>query len=254
MPTIECPSGLKGEIRHLTIKDGRWLTNKQLQRKGKIIDRILQECWISTSDNGIYKFNGAPQWSDVLIGDRDYALIAIRHESWGAYEFKITCPSCEHRFVWDLDLEELLEEQGKTLSKESKEIFANGNRFTVDMELGGKARKVAFKLAIGKDAETAFQEQRKGKRRRDRDRDREENRLLDAAKVRLIDVDGIAPDDLDDYLESLPMKSLQVFIRAFDAKDCGVDTNIEYECPECGAQDEIDLPFDQGFFFPKLRR
>ena len=50
------------------------------------------------------------------------------------------------------------------------------------------------------------------------------------------------------------MRCLKLFIDTFDRHDCGVETSVEYECPQCDTRDEIDLPFDQGFFFPKLRR
>ena len=32
--------------------------------------------------------------------------------------------------------------------------------------------------------------------------------------------------------------------------DCGVDTTIEVECPECFTVQEVELPFDKGFFLP----
>lgn len=257
MPTITCPSGLKGEIRHLTIRDGRWLTDKKIQRQGKLIDRILSECWTSTEDRGIYKFNGLPNWGDVLIGDRDYALIAIRHESWGSYEFKITCESCGERFVWDLDLSEMLEQQIQPLHKDSKAIFGDGNLFTDEIELD-ETRSVQFKLAIGKDSAAAFRGRQSGRKRRNRSDDEQvPNMLVDAIMVRLTTVSGIDNGEhnkgLRDYLESLPMRSLKKFIDTFDKRDCGVDTTVEYECSDCGVRGDIDLPFDQGFFFPKLR-
>lgn len=257
MPTITCPSGLKGSIRHLTIRDGRWLTDKKLQRQGKLIDRILSECWTSTDDRGIYKFNGSPNWSEVLIGDRDYALIAIRHESWGSYEFKITCESCGERFVWDLDLNEMLEQQGKPLPDASKAIFVDANLFTDEIELD-ETRTVKFKLAIGKDSARAFQDrQRTRKRRRSSEDEQVPNILVDAVMVRLVAVSGIDNGEhrkgLHDYIESLPMRALTKFIKTFDKRDCGVDTTVEYECSDCGVRGDVDLPFDQGFFFPKLR-
>jgi len=35
-----------------------------------------------------------------------------------------------------------------------------------------------------------------------------------------------------------------------DRVDCGVDTNIEIECPECFSIQEVDLPFERSFFMP----
>lgn len=252
MPTtITCPSGLKGEIRSLKIRDGRWLSNKQLQRKNKIIDRILSECWVSTEDPGIYTLdaNGKPKWLDALVGDRDYALIAIRSESWGPYEIKLTCDACEQRFVWEIDLEEMLSEQGKPLSKESRETFKTSNLFSTEIELD-ELRKVEFKLATGADAMKAFQRRQKRSKQRGKNDD-DENLLLDAVKIRLRGVDGIEGKDLDDFLEGLPLRKLRSFIKAFDRHDCGIDTTVEYECPNCGDRDDVDLPFDPAFFFPK---
>ena len=40
----------------------------------------------------------------------------------------------------------------------------------------------------------------------------------------------------------------------FDRVDCGVDTTIEIECPECFGTQDVDLPFDKGFFLPGRER
>ena len=40
----------------------------------------------------------------------------------------------------------------------------------------------------------------------------------------------------------------------FDRVDCGVDTTIEVECPECFAVQEVELPFEKTFFMPGKAR
>jgi hypothetical protein len=35
---------------------------------------------------------------------------------------------------------------------------------------------------------------------------------------------------------------------AFDEVDCGVETTIEVECPECLGVQSVDLPFGPSFF------
>ncbi|SDY40876.1 hypothetical protein SAMN05444383_1851, partial [Myxococcus xanthus] len=40
----------------------------------------------------------------------------------------------------------------------------------------------------------------------------------------------------------------------FDAVDCGVDTTLEVECAQCFMRQEVELPFDRGFFLPGTQR
>lgn len=256
--TITCPSGLTGEIRGLRIQDGRWLTNKQLGKQNKLIDRILQECWVRTADAGIYKLSSktnSVDWLDVLVGDRDYALIAIRHESWGPYETRLKCQDrdCGHKFLWEIDLAELCEKQCRPLSEEGKRHVVDKVPFNVTLDLDTK-RKVEFKLATGRDSANAIKKREQQRRQRGREDDDDMNVLLDAVKVRLVSVEGIDAREIDDYIESLEMQKLRTFIDAFDGKDCGIDTAIEYECPNCGEAGVTDFPFDQSFFFPEKRR
>jgi hypothetical protein len=43
-------------------------------------------------------------------------------------------------------------------------------------------------------------------------------------------------------------------VEAADRVDCGVDTTIEVECPECREVQDVDLPFDSAFFLPGKER
>ena len=51
----------------------------------------------------------------------------------------------------------------------------------------------------------------------------------------------------------------EVFIKVFslldrfDEADCGVETSIEIECPECFAEQTVDLPFGREFFLPRKK-
>jgi hypothetical protein len=39
-------------------------------------------------------------------------------------------------------------------------------------------------------------------------------------------------------------------VEEFDRVDCGVETDIEIECPECFSVQELELPFEKTFFMP----
>jgi hypothetical protein len=58
------------------------------------------------------------------------------------------------------------------------------------------------------------------------------------------------------WLNDLPMGSMYDLIESLDEHDGGIETEIEVECPHCGAGEEIDLPLDRREFWSprKLKR
>lgn len=67
---------------------------------------------------------------------------------------------------------------------------------------------------------------------------------------RVLDIDGVEPKAKRQFLEELPMRDADFLVDEFDRVNCGVDTTIEIECPECFSTQEVDLPFDRAFFLP----
>ena len=67
---------------------------------------------------------------------------------------------------------------------------------------------------------------------------------------RALDIDGVEAKGKRAFLEDLTMRDADHLVDEFDRVDCGVDTTIEIECPECFATQEVELPFDKGFFLP----
>ncbi|MES2964360.1 MAG: hypothetical protein V4760_10745 [Bdellovibrionota bacterium] len=263
---ITTPSGLEGEIRHLSIGDGRHLTSLRASKSNKIPDYILSSCWVETSDEGMYKFsNGKPNFGLVIAGDRDYSLMQIRIATFGPeYSFKIQCKAgmCNERFEWSIDLANL---PVKHLKKKDRETFAAGNRF--EETLPGTNKKIWFMLATGNDLLNAAA-QRKQAKHKDRNKrlraanDDEQNLILESIVMRTLDIEGVSLDEKNPvkkkkliraYLES-PDLSLGIapkILDLFDSHDCGVETTIEVECPHCDRKQDVNVPFDEDFFFPR---
>ena len=65
-----------------------------------------------------------------------------------------------------------------------------------------------------------------------------------------IEIDGVDAKAKRQFLEDLTMRDADFLVDEFDRVDCGVDTTIEIECPECFQTQEVELPFDKGFFLP----
>lgn len=244
MPTtITCPSGLSGHIRGMQVREERILTDRKLGRTGGQIDELLSACWQETSDAGPYDFGDKViDWSKVLQGDRFFTLLQIRALTYGPeYAFAVTCQNdaCRSRIQWELNLNEL---PVRSLSDKSREAFTNGNRFEAILPDAGN--RVFFKLFTGADERKLPQLRRNAS-----------DRMLSALLAfRITEVEGIEPRDKRRFIEDLSMRDADLLVDEFDRVDCGVDTTIEIECPDCFAKQEVELPFERTFFMPGKRR
>jgi hypothetical protein len=51
----------------------------------------------------------------------------------------------------------------------------------------------------------------------------------------------------------MEMADAAALLDSFDEADGGVETSIEVECPACGGVQDVQLPFERGFFLPTTR-
>lgn len=288
MPTleIEAPSGLKGRIRNLTGRDGRYLSDREVQRQGTLVEHILSNCWLETIDHGVYDAKREqPRWSDVLQGDRTFILIQIRIATHGpTYPFKAQCAneSCrKRRFEWEIDLDELpvrkLPEAARAKlasgenrfevrvpgTEELREPEASGDELTVSRRrpapiiVPDTGTRIAFSLPTGADEKRAVKLQEQ-LRKASKGGDLETNNLVNAILLRVLDIEGVDRGKKDsgflDYLEDRSLAELGTLLDRFDDFDCGVETTVEIECPTCSLVQEVRLPFDEAFFFPRRGR
>lgn len=240
--TITCPSGLTGRIRGMKAREERILADRKLARSGGQIEQILAACWEETIDPGPYDFGEQTiDWSKVLQGDRFYALLQIRILSYGAeYAFAVSCEnrSCRARIEWELNLNDL---PARALSDESQASFLAGNRF--ETTLPDANRRVTFRLLTGADEHRMVSLRKAAS-------DRPITTML---AFRLDSIDGVEPRDKARFIEDLAMSDVAFLLGEFDRVDCGIDTEIQVECPECLSVQTVELPFERGFFLPTKR-
>ncbi len=238
---IKCPSGLQGEIRGMKVREERVLSNRALAKSGAQLEELLSACWETTVEPGPYGLTDKPiAWADVLQGDRFFALLNIRALTYGSdYGFSVSCRNCRARIEWEVDLTKL---PVRPLSPESRAAFMGGNRFETKLPDAGK--RVWFKLLTGDDERKLPALQRAAP-----------DRLLSSVLVyRVLEVEGVEPKDKRAFLEDLTLRDADFLVDEFDRVDCGVDTTIEVECPECREVQDVDLPFDSAFFLPGKER
>lgn len=250
MTTITCPSGLAGEVRHLTGRDLRAITN--VENDDEIQDYVLSNCWRTTVDDGPYAFGGKPiDWSKVLLGDRFYALISVREATWPGEPYPLTLRHCKNKpaFGWDVDLKLLLEKKTRKLKDADLEIFKNGNKFSEKIPFDGRA--FAFRLQTGADSKR-LAARIASKKTGTKEQQASLNMLVESIASYITTIDGVADkrDARIEALEDLSLKSIDALLPLIQSHDCGVDTAIDVRCPHCGGVFEIDLPFDKSFFMP----
>ncbi len=227
----------------MKVREERILSDRRLAKAGGQVDELLSACWEETLDAGPYDFGGKIiDWGKVLQGDRFFALLQIRALTYGPeYAFAVPCQNdgCRSRIEWELDLGDL---PCRPLSDESRAAFLDGNRFETVLPDSGK--RVWFRLLTGAD-ERKLPQLRRGAG----------DRLLSAMLAfRVVDVEGVEERERRRFIEDFTMRDADFLVDEFDRVDCGVDTTIEIECPECFVVQDMELPFDQTFFMPGKAR
>jgi hypothetical protein len=240
---IVCPSGLAGEIRGLKGKEGKLLSDRSSARAGATFEKILAGCWLTTTDPGLYELSGdgTLNWAKVLVADRFYALLQIRAQTFGNdYAFSVQCTttSCRERFEWTLNLQEL---PVVRLTDAAKAAFRAGNRFETTLPRDG--RKVWFRLMTGADEVRAASVLKAGR----------EATLLTALGLRIVEIEGVPDQERRRFLDDIEMADATALLDQFDETDGGVETAIEVECPACLGIQDVQLPFERGFFLPTAK-
>lgn len=271
--TIECPSGLKLNIRNMKAKEMALLADdgsddgdekrervhskkkKKAQRRNPITS-ILQGCVTEVLDVGSYP----PDWAtaglvatkdvtgpgrlsfpEMLLADRFYALTRIRAATWGDdYEFRVRCKDkmCERYakpFLWEIPLSDLATKDLPPASRERLKAKA----LTFEMQLGGKLAK--FKIQQGLDEMNAP----------DLSDIPKSQIFLAQCASRLIFVEGVDVTDFDALLEwvgDLDMIAVRDATNLYDEVDGGIETNTMAECPKCGMEFDVAVPFDGPSF------
>lgn len=242
--TFECPSGLTGTVRGLSVADANSIASAT-RKKDRIAlaGRILKACWLTTEDPGPYELEegAAPKWDSILQGDIDFLLIQIRVATHGPeYLFKTQCDnsSCREQFEWGIDLIDDL--PVNKFDNAQRERFKEGNLFECETPDSGEI--VTFKLPTHGDTK---------KQAKQRANSRDQLMTL-ALRTRIVSVEGV--ENLRQFIEGLSLGQANELIESFDMADVGLDTDIEVECPDCGTIREVSLPLDREFFFPTLHR
>ncbi|WP_422444383.1 hypothetical protein [Thermoanaerobacterium sp. DL9XJH110] len=218
------PGRWEGELREMTTAEEDMLLNRRQGREWEAINKVLQACLLTPGMDVM----------DMLVGDRVFALLQLRRITYGdGFVFRVTCPRCNARFEWEENLGDL-----KIKYLENPEHAKPEHTFTFTLPKSGKVIK--WRMLRGKD------EQKMAAMRRDHP----DALMTSIMLLRVVEIEGEKIVTRKAFAE-LPASDAAAFRGEVEVRECGVDTTITLECPECWNVFDMDLPMaGQGFLLP----
>lgn len=202
-----------------------------------LFDDLLRACWFHTEAPGPYRLapDGSVPWQDVLVGDRLAAMLGVRIATYGAtYAFPVRCTECSARFEWELELTDL---PWKPYGPVALQALATGQHLTTS----AIGKVVTYRLVTGTvEAQAAkLLKQAQGQ-------------LVTASLAnRIVSIEGVETKDKMAFLEDLDLGLVRDLSTAFEEHEGGLETSVLVTCDSCGAEKQVDLPFDRAFWLPK---
>lgn len=248
MPTrnVTCTTGFCGVVRNLKGAEANMLADKAAARRLRTFDNMLEACWLEVNEPGplaeLYIKDGKVQWEKVLLGDRFEIILAIRVATMGSnYAFPHKCESCGETFETDLDLDRDLRRQ--PYSAKAIEAYRTGGVITEKLPDG---KPFTFRIANGATEREAAKRAAKKK----------DEAVTVAISERIVSIEGIGDEKqaIRTYLEEVDMPDIYEISNTIDEHEGGIVTDIEIECPECGADNLVRLPFVGDFWISREKR
>jgi hypothetical protein len=249
---ITCPSGLTVKVRGLKVGDYDTLQAAQgaaanSPRIHDAIDQILSSCVVEVLDPGAagasFIVNGKIKWPKALLTDRFAILLGIRRattDQGSEHEFKHSCSECMYKADISVNLDEL--EVIPMADGAASQIGRGTNIF--DGKLSDDTT-FKFRAWIGEDERKLSKIQRT----------MNDKRVSAGIAARLVQLGDATVDmDIRRQIADMDTAMIEEFGKAIDAVEGGVDTTIAWECPDCGSEQDVSIPFDDGLLFPRRKK
>lgn len=223
------------EVRAMTAADENIMASPALIRRGRMLSSLIKACVTNRSVNP----------DDMLVGDKNALMVAIRNSSYGPrYRAGVACPECEREHEVDFDLSRLTL---KTLDVDPVEPGAN----LFPYELPVTKKRVLFRLQTGaSEAELGQVLQAQSKAAGP---GAVEQVVTQEILSHIVSIDGI--DDrgkIARFVASMPVLDARKFMAHVRNVTPDVDMRQRVECPACGEKSEVSIPLGMEFFWPSI--
>jgi hypothetical protein len=222
------------EVRAMCASDEDIMTSAGLLRRGKMLSALMRACVVNRTIDA----------DQMLIGDRNAVMIAIRNSSYGPeYDAEVVCPSCGEKSQVTFDLSRL---SMKTLDVEPDGGTGN-NLFSFTLPVTKKT--VEFRLITASSAhelDQILEAQRKAK-----GPGAAEENVTQGLIHQIVGAQGVDARNLPRFVRSMPVRDSRALRGYIDKISPSVDMEQEAECTSCGSRAAVEVPLTAEFFWPK---
>lgn len=218
------------ELKYMTAKEEDILTNTNLLRSGKALDKLYESLIIG---NG----NGEPVFlKDMITGDKSAIMLAARILGYGNEYDIILQNSKGEEFEYTVDLNKL------NVKEVDYSIYNNSRILSYTLPVSGK--EIEFKL-------------------RNNDEEAQLVRALDKAttspittalKHTILSIDGDSDEKfINDFVDNHMLAKDSLQLRSYiNSVTPDYDLTVFVDSPENGYSQNVQLPIDTNFFWPRV--
>lgn len=222
------------EIRPMTTREEDILTSRALLKKGTVISELIKSCLLDKSINPV----------DLLVGDRNALMVAIRVTGYGAeYDAEVECSSCSTKTKQTFDLTQL-----PLKRLEIDPVILGENTF--EFLLPHSKKRVRFKFMTGRDEEEISVTQEKQKKLGLQSDSLVTTNLL----YSIVSIEGVTDRaKIASFVRNMPARDSLALRTYIKNNEPGIEMKQGVTCPSCGHEEEVGMPINTGFLWPSAQ-
>lgn len=227
------------EIKYMTSKEEDIITNKQLIKKGLVLDRLLNSVLV---DKRI-------DVSSLLTGDKAAILMATRITGFGSeYSFKTSCEGCNTINEVKYDLNDCKPKPIVDQIYGAERTNDDSGNFIVT--LGRSKATVECRLLKGIDETQMFETNEMKK----------QNKMMptpnkDLFRKIILSVNGNSePGVVNSFAENIPTTDSRELKNIYSELNPSSEMNVVYGCSNCEFYNDIEVPMTRDFLWPSAKQ
>lgn len=219
------------EIRAMTAREEDILTSRALLKKGTVITELIKSCLTDKSINPV----------DLLTGDRNALMVAIRITGYGAeYDAELECGECGAKGARNFNLAEL-----PIKRLEIAPVQEGLNLF--EFLLPYSKKTVRFKFLTGRDEEEILATSEKQKKLGLQGESSVTTNLL----YSIVSIDGVEDRaKIAAFVRMMPARDSLALRNYIRDNEPGITMKQDVSCPACGHAEEVTMPIGVSFLWP----
>jgi hypothetical protein len=223
------------EIRPMTAREEDILTSKALLKKGTVVTELIKSCMVDKAINPV----------DLLVGDRNALMVAIRITGYGPeYDAEIECAECNTKAPQQFNLGAL-----PIRRLEIAPVEEGLNLFEFKLPYTKKA--VRFKFLTGRDEEEIVTTAEKQKKLGLQSEQQVTTNLL----YSIVSIDGIEDrGKIAGFVRMMPARDSLALRNYIRENEPGIRMRQDTTCPSCGHSEEVSMPIGVSFLWPAAGR